>query len=176
MTEKNRKLYDSVRLHQPWGNYVRWFVVTAGFPVVVIMDDEAYLTLDSKARQGTGCFASFRKEMSRPAPWSTSHTRSSLRRSSCSRQSVRGGCQSRSSSLRTCGQRGAVQHEVFTGTCKEGWYRVAGSDLGTYANRSLEKMERLKISVVPKNVNPPKVPQQRPIKNFLVNLKESELS
>ena len=40
-----------------------------------------------------------------------------------------------------------------------------------YAKRLLEEIDRLNITVVPKNANPPNVPQLRPIENFWANLK-----
>ena len=48
------------------------------------------------------------------------------------------------------------------------WPELASSH---YAKKSLEEMKRLTIPVVPKDSNPPNIPQLRPIENFWANLK-----
>jgi hypothetical protein len=50
------------------------------------------------------------------------------------------------------------------------WPDLASSH---YANATLAELERLNIKVVPKSINPPNVPQLRPIETFWGNLKRN---
>lgn len=146
--------------------------------VMVVMDDETYLTLDGNNWQGKGYFTSPTKEISSNVKY-IAHTKFpkkvllwlTISEKGMSRPvfflsgtAVNG----ESYSTKCLPEVAAFIKKYHKDDNVVFWPDLASSH---YSKRALEEMERLGIPVVPKHANPPNVPQLRPIENFWANLK-----